>query len=156
MFNMAGEIVGIVSAIVSKSGGSEGLGFVATSNMARQLLLEQKSFWSGISGYFLTTQVAKILNVPPPGVGMVVQYVAKNSPAALMGLRGGTTKATLFDGETVILGGDIVLAVQGIPFSIKNYRGIQDLVTRLNPGDLVNIKLLRGGEHLELSTRKNP
>jgi S1-C subfamily serine protease len=156
MFNMAGEIVGIVSAIVSKSGGSEGLGFVATSNMARQLLLEQKSFWSGASGYFLTSQIAKILNVPPPGVGMVIQYVAKNSPAALMGLRGGTTKATLSDGETVILGGDIVLAVQGIPFSIKNYERIQEVVSRLNPGDLVNVKLLRGGEHLELSTKKNP
>ena len=156
MFNMAGEIVGIVSAILSKSGGSEGLGFVATSNMARQLLLEQKSFWSGVSGYFLSSQLAKILNVPSPGVGMVVQYVAKNSPAALMGLRGGNTKATLFDGETVILGGDIVLAVQGIPLSIKNYEKIQDVMSRLNPGDLVHVKLLRGGEHLDLSTKKNP
>ena len=156
MFNMAGEIVGIVSAIISKSGGSEGLGFVASSNIARQLLLEQRSFWSGVSGSFITNESAKLLNVPPPGVGLLVQYVAKNSPAALMGLRGGTTKATLFDGETVILGGDIVLAVQGIPLSIKNYERIQDVVSRLNPGDLVNVKLLRGGERVELSTKKNP
>jgi S1-C subfamily serine protease len=154
MFNMAGEIVGIVSAIISKSGGSEGLGFVATCNMARQLLLEQKSFWSGVSGYFITDESAKVFNVPPPGVGMLVQYVAKNSPAALMGLRGGITKAT-FDGENVVLGGDIVLAVQGIPFSIKNYEKIQDVVSRLKPGDLVNVKILRGGEQLELSARKN-
>jgi S1-C subfamily serine protease len=103
MFNMAGEIIGIVSTIISKSGGSEGLGFVATSNMARQLLLEQKSFWTGLSGYFITNDSAKLLNVPPPGVGVLVQYVAKNSPAALMGLRGGTTNAT-FDGENVIDG----------------------------------------------------
>jgi S1-C subfamily serine protease len=69
MFNMKGEVVGVVSAIISNSGGSEGLGFVATSNMARQLLLEQKSFWSGVSGYFITNESAKLLNVPPPSVG---------------------------------------------------------------------------------------
>jgi len=155
MFNMAGEIVGIVSAIVSKSGGSEGLGFVATSNMARQLLLERRSFWSGVSGHFITNESAKILNVPLPGVGMLVQYVAKNSPAAQMGLRGGTTKAT-FEGENVVLGGDVVLAVQGIPWSIKNYEKIQEIVGRLNPGDLVRVKILRSGEQLELSARKNP
>jgi S1-C subfamily serine protease len=120
MFNMAGEVVGIVSTIISKSGGSEGMGFVATSNMARQLLLEQRSFWTGVSGYFIANESAQVLNVPPPGVGMLVQYVAKNSPAALMGPRGGTMKAT-FEGENFVLGGDIVLTVQGIPFTIKNY-----------------------------------
>ena len=155
MFNMAGEIVGIVSVIVSKSGGSEGLGFVATSNMARQLLLEQKSFWSGVSGYFLTSQLAKILNVPPPGVGMLIQYTAKSSPAALMGLRGGTTTATV-QGENVILGGDIILAVQGIPLSMKNYETIQHVVSRRNPEDIVRVKVLRAGEQLELSSKKNP
>ena len=155
MFNMAGEIVGIVSAIVSNSGGSEGLGFVATSNMARQLLLERRSFWSGVAGYFITNKVAKVLNVPPPGAGMLVQYVAKNSPAAQMGLRGGTTKAT-FEGENVVLGGDVILAVQGIPWSVKNYEKIQEVVGRLNPGDLVRVKILRSGEQLELSARKNP
>src|SRR6266545_2366996 len=109
MFNMVGEIIGIVSTIISKSGGSEGLGFVASSNIALKLLLEQKSFWSGVSGYFITDDSAKLLNIPPPGVGMLIQYIAKNSPAALMGLRGGTTSATV-QGENVILGGDVVLA----------------------------------------------
>jgi S1-C subfamily serine protease len=155
MFNMAGEIVGIVSSIISKSGGSEGLGFVATANMARQLLIEQKSFWTGVSGYFITNASAKLLNVPAPGVGLLVQYVAKNSPAALMGLRGGTTQAA-FDGENVILGGDIVLAVHGIPFSIENYDKIRALVNRLDPSDLVSVKILRRGEQLELTTRKHP
>jgi S1-C subfamily serine protease len=155
MFNMAGEVVGVVSAIISKSGGSEGLGFVATSKMALKLLLEQKSFWSGISGYFITNESAKLLNVPPPGVGMLVQYIAKHSPAALMGLRGGTTNATV-EGENVILGGDVILAVQGIPFSMKNYERIQAVVSRLNSGDLVDVKILRGGEQLELKAVISP
>jgi S1-C subfamily serine protease len=50
MFNMTGEVIGIASHNISKSGGSEGLGFVVTINMARRLLLEQRSFWSGMSG----------------------------------------------------------------------------------------------------------
>jgi S1-C subfamily serine protease len=154
MFNMAGEIVGIVSAIISKSGGSEGLGFVATSNMARQLLLQRRSFWGGLSGYFITRESAKVLNVPPPGEGMLIQRVAKNSPAALIGLKGGTTRATI-GGENLVLGGDIILEVQGIPFSIKNYKKIRDLMT-LGPADAIRVKILRGGEQLELKAVTSP
>jgi serine protease Do len=130
------------------------VGFVATSNVARQLLLEEKSFWSGVSGYFLNNEIAKILNVPPPRAGMLVQYVAKNSPAAQIGLRGGTTK-TIFDNESVVLGGDIVLTVQGIPWTIKNYDKIRDVVNRADPGSLITVKILRGGEQLELKAKKD-
>lgn len=45
MFNWKGEVIGIVSNILSRSGGFEGIGFAATSKMAR-LLLEQEPFWS--------------------------------------------------------------------------------------------------------------
>jgi len=152
MFNMSGEIVGIVSHIISKSGGSEGLGFVVTSNMARQLLFERKSFWSGLSGYFITKDFARVFNVPPPGVGMLVQRVAKDSPAAQIGLRGGTVRATV-EGENLVLGGDIILEVQGISFDVENYQKIQELVSRLGPKDSIELKVLRGGERLELSEK---
>jgi serine protease Do len=49
MFSMKGEVVGIVSHNISNGGGSEGLGFVVTLNTAKQLLLEKKSFWSGLT-----------------------------------------------------------------------------------------------------------
>jgi S1-C subfamily serine protease len=155
MFNMAGEIIGIVSAIISKSGGSEGLGFVATSNMARRLLLEQRSFWGGVSGYFLMGKYARIFNVPPPGAGMLIQYVAKDSPAARVGLQGGTMRATI-DGENLVLGGDIVLAVEEIPFNVKNYEKIREILTQLDRGDAIRVKILRGGEQLELKAVTTP
>lgn len=44
MFNMDGEVVGIVSRIVSRSGGFEGVGFAVTSNVAQKLLFDNKSF----------------------------------------------------------------------------------------------------------------
>lgn len=150
MFNMAGEIVGIVSHIISKSGGSEGLGFVVTSNMARRLLFERRSFWSGISGYFITKDFSMVFNIPPPGVGMLLQRVAKDSPAAVIGLQGGTVKATI-EGKSVVLGGDIIVEVQGIPFGIENYQKVQEIVSRLGPEDIVRVKILRGGEQLELN-----
>src|SRR5262249_16692902 len=43
MFNMASEVIGIVSQNISKSGGSEGLGFVVTINTAQKLLVERKT-----------------------------------------------------------------------------------------------------------------
>jgi S1-C subfamily serine protease len=71
MFSMAGEVIGIASHNISKSGGSEGLGFVVTINMARRLLLEQRSFWSGMSGVIIGGQVARALNLPQE-VGLMV------------------------------------------------------------------------------------
>jgi S1-C subfamily serine protease len=149
MFNMAGEVVGIVSAIISKSGGSEGLGFAATSNMARRLLLDQRSFWGGLSGVLLAGDSARIFNVPPPGVGMLVQHVARGSPAAAIGLQGGSARATI-EGENLILGGDIVLAVQGIPLEIGNYERIRAALSRLGPGESIRVRILRKGEQFEL------
>src|SRR5262249_45995825 len=47
MFDMNGAVIGLVSHNISKSGGSEGLGFVVTVNTAKKLLLEKRSVWSG-------------------------------------------------------------------------------------------------------------
>src|SRR5260370_23701523 len=86
MFNMTGEVIGIASHNVTKSGGSEGLGFVVTINMARRLLLEQRSFWSGMSGGIVGGQVARALNLPQ-AVGLMVQHDGADLPAARMDSR---------------------------------------------------------------------
>jgi S1-C subfamily serine protease len=113
MFSMTGEVIGIVSHNISKSGGSEGLGFVVTRNTAKQLLLEKRSFWSGLEGQFLPDDVADLLNLPANATGYIVKSVAKGSPGEAMGLRGGT-KVVVLDGREFVLGGDIVLQVQGV------------------------------------------
>ena len=76
MFNMAGEVLGIVSYIISKSGGFEGLGFAVAANVAREMVLERGAPWHGIDGLFLTEELVKILNLPGPGV--LVQRVVPN------------------------------------------------------------------------------
>lgn len=149
MFGMAGEVVGIVSHIISKSGGFEGLGFVVTSNMARRLLIERKSFWSGLDGFLLSGDLAKALNVPQPA-GLLVQRVAQDSPAASIGLRAGTMTATI-DGQTFLAGGDIILEVAGIPIGERaSYEKVLERLGQLHPGTPITITVLREGRTVEL------
>src|SRR5439155_12239637 len=104
MFDMAGQVIGIVSHNISKSGGSEGLGFVVTINTAKKLLLEQRSFWSGLEGRLLSNELADVLNLPPKTLGYLVKTVARGSPGEVIGLRGGS-KVAVIDGETLVVGG---------------------------------------------------
>jgi serine protease Do len=153
MFNMQGEVIGIVSHIVSKSGGFEGLGFVVTSNLARRLLLERNPFWSGVEGFLVSGEMARVFNVPQPA-GLLVQRVASHSPAARLGLRPGTLTA-LIDGEPMVVGGDIILEVQGVPIipDGSSYTVIRERLTGLKSGDKLVITVLRDGHKEELSTK---
>jgi len=152
MFNMAGQMIGIVSHNISKSGGSEGLGFVVTLNTARQLLLEKRSFWSGLEGLVLTDELADLLNVPDRSAGFIVKTVAKGSPGDQIGLRGATQVATI-SGREVPLGGDIILAVQGVSASAANVGRIRDAMNQLASGAPFVVRILRAGAVLELTGR---
>jgi S1-C subfamily serine protease len=153
MFNMAGEVIGIASHNITKSGGSEGLGFVVTVNMARRLLLEQRSFWSGMSGVIVGGQVARALNLPQP-VGLMVQQVAADSPAARMGLRPGVIPATI-EGKAFLLGGDIILAVQERELGSETYEALQARLRSLPSGSTISVAILREGRSVTLSAVKD-
>ncbi len=150
MFNMAGEVIGVVSHIISKSGGSEGLGFVVTINTARQLLLERRAIWSGIEFYLLTERQAAVLNLPQPG-GMLVKVVAKDSPADQAGVRAGVVPATI-DGQEMVLGGDIILAVAETPITdAMGAAKIRQHLASLAPNTPFKIRVLRLGKIVELT-----
>ncbi|HEY3065488.1 MAG TPA: trypsin-like peptidase domain-containing protein [Methylomirabilota bacterium] len=151
LFNMAGEVIGIVSHNISKGGGSEGLGFVVTANTARQLLLERRSLWSGLEGQLLTDRQGDILNLPPSTLGYIIKIVAKGSPADAMGLRGGTTTATI-DGDTLVVGGDIILSVAGIQIrGGADVAKIREAMNSLRSGQAYKVTVLRSGRVLELT-----
>lgn len=149
MFSMKGEVVGIVSHIISKSGGFEGLGFVVTSNMAKRLLFERRSFWTGVSGVFLSGELARALNLPQ-AAGVLVERVAARSPAAQIGLRGGTLPATI-ENRKLMLGGDVILEVVGVPVQdLVTYQQMQERMAQLRAGDEVTVRVLRDGRVVEL------
>lgn len=156
MFNLAGEVIGVVSRIVSRSGGSEGLGFVVTSNMARRLLFAEPTVWSGLEGYLLTGEMARVFNVPATHAGLLVQRVARDSPAERFGLRGGDLPAVIA-GEKLVVGGDIVLAVEGIALGEQDaYENIRKrmIETRDRNGSL-RVTALRAGAIVELTGAVN-
>jgi S1-C subfamily serine protease len=150
MFNMAGDVIGVVSHIISRSGGSEGLGFVVTSNMARRLVLEQRSMWSGLEGFVLTDDLAGAFNLPQER-GVLVQRIAENSPAQMIGLQPGSLRANI-EGESLLIGGDIILEVQGINITTEDAREqIRNTMRRVKPGEEVSVTVWRKGQREKLT-----
>jgi len=151
MFNMKGEVIAVVTNILSRSGGSEGLGFAVTSKAARQVL-EQKSLWFGLDGILIGGDVAKALNLPQPA-GILVQHVSEGSPAWRQGVRAGTLRTSVA-GEDMLLGGDVLLEINGI--AVTAAEGTVDQIyaslSQLKSGERLRSKVLRAGQVIELST----
>lgn len=148
MFNMKGEVVGIVSSILSRSGGFEGIGFAVSSNTARRLMTERPP-WTGLEGLMLSGEEAALFNLPQPA-GLLVQRVAPGSPAATMGIRGGAVEATIA-GEEILLGGDVILEVGGIKLSEKDAAArIRSAISGRQTGEKIAVVVLRGGSRAEL------
>jgi len=148
MFNMRGEVLGIVSYILTQSGGFEGLGFAVTSNVVRDVLFDRRMFWSGMTGLMLEDGVAAAFNIPQQA-GYLVQRVAHGSPAEDMGLQPGVLPVTVGD-RTILLGGDVILAVEGIEMSRAGFAAIRRRLSELREGEPFRVQVLRGGRRTEL------
>ena len=151
MFNMQGEIVGIVSHIFSRSGQFEGVGFAVSSKTVEDLLLGRRSPWSGISFFGLSGMLARVFNLPQE-TGVLVQRVASKSPGEKLGLRPGFLPAKIGDQE-LLLGGDIILEVDGIQVGDpKTEETIRNHLDDLAPGTEVTVTVFRQGQMLTLTT----
>lgn len=149
MFNMKGEVVGIVSYILSESGGFQGLGFAATSNMATKLLLEEKGVWFGVDGVLLSGGMARIFNLPQSG-GILIQKVADQSPGSMMGLQGGIYSLEI-EGEKFIVGGDIILTILGRKIEgEESMINLREQMKALKKGDKMDLTVMRGGKVVDL------
>jgi serine protease Do len=112
LLNSKGQVIGIASQIISESGGSQGIGFVVPINTAKALLSFKDRFWLGIEGIYLNEEgVAKLLNRDIKG-GLLIERVAKGSPADKAGLLGGSVPAQML-GRDFLLGGDLVISFGG-------------------------------------------
>lgn len=145
MFNSKGEVIGIVSFILSQSGGFEGVGFAVAITPAQKMLFESNALWTGFEGYFLDEKLAEILNVPQNS-GLLVQRVTDNSIASKIGMKGGYLKFNYF-GDEILLGGDIILNVMGISCdSPHNFETIKEKIKGLEKGKPVFMTIFRKGE----------
>ena len=150
MFTRSGELIGIVSHNISKSGGSEGLGFVVTANTVQKLLVEQHRRWYGVDLVLITGAMAQALSVPQVG-GFLVKQVVKNSPAGQLGLRGGD-RIGIVEGQKLVVGGDVLLSVQGATVASNEdmVKALKALET-LQPGQKLRVTVFRDKKVQELS-----
>ena len=163
MFDMEGNVIGIVSSIMTHTGGSEGLAFATAANTAKQLLLQRNSFWSGIDGLVVTGAMAKALNLPQTA-GVLVQRIGDGSIGSQLGINPGILRATIH-GMDILLGGDVILSVNNIAIidprsaqslgsftSDENYERIYNSVSALKPGEPLVVTVFRDGKVLKLTT----
>ena len=163
MFDIDGNVIGIVSSIMSHSGGSEGLAFATAANTAKRSLLDQKPFWSGIDGLLVTGSLARALNLPQ-AAGVLVQRIGDGSIGSRLGINQGTLRVTI-QGTDILLGGDVILSVNNITIidprstqslgsltSDENYERIYNTVAALKPGDPLVVTVFREGKVLKLTT----
>lgn len=150
LFNMDGKIIGIATQIVTKNGTYEGMGFAVTAKTVKTLLLDQRSFWTGLEGYWLSGGVAQALNLPQAS-GLLVQRVASHSPASKLVLQAGTAPSSVGD-EKFILGGDIILSIQGVSLAEDHgYEHAHKVLATLKNGAVLSVTVLRAGKQISLS-----
>jgi serine protease Do len=153
VFNQAGEVVGIVSSVISDAEEFHGVGFAATINTARTLLLDRDPFLNGLEGVLVTGIVAKALNVPQ-SAGFLVTNVARESLAEQLGLLGGQVES-IIDNELLLIGGDVILKINGsaVTADRRAYRSLFSNIARSNMGSIVRCTVLRAGKVLDLSLK---
>lgn len=152
LLDSAGRLIGINTAIYSPSGASAGIGFavpVDTVNRVVPQLIAKGRYIRPALGIevdeMLNARLTRLLGVE----GVVVLRVLPDSSAAQAGLKGATLAP---DGSLVP--GDIILAVNGKPV-----RSVAELFSRLDDfqvGDVVTLRLLRGGRPVELAVTLMP
>jgi S1-C subfamily serine protease len=161
LLNYEGQVVGVTTAIVSDS---QGLGFaIPSSAILREIksLVTEGTYnqhpWIGASGTDMTYEIAKAMNVNET-YGWLIAQVTSGGPADAAGLKGGTQQVTV-EGQPIIIGGDIVIALSGTRIT-----GMDDLSTFLEeytlPGQTIDVTIIRNGQdmtvQLKLGTRPSP
>ena len=143
MFNMAGEVIGINTAIYSPSGGSIGIGFAIPSSLARPVIEQlQKNGkvergWVGIRIQPVSDEIAESLGLDKAR-GALVTDVDQNSPAA---------KAKLQPG-------DVILSFDGKP--IERTRQLPRLVAETPADKTVKVMLWRDGKESSVDVKIGP
>jgi len=150
IFDMQGKVIGIVSSILTQSGGFDGIGFAAAINPAREILFENSPFWTGFEGLFISEALSSVFNVPAKG-GLLVQRVLSNSIADKAGLKGGWLKANIL-GSDIWVGGDIILSIDHESCdSPHNFNDIKAHIKEMTGGETINMKVLRSGKIIDIA-----
>ena len=138
LVDTSGNLLGINTAIYSRSGGSLGIGFAIPVSTARQVMEglirdgQVTRGYIGVEPRDLTPEIAKTLNLDVRR-GVLITGVAQNGPAAEGGMRPG----------------DVVTAIAGK--SVANTSQLLNTVAALKPRQPAQVQVQRGGESVDLN-----
>jgi serine protease Do len=148
--NDEGQVIGVTAAIESPVGVSAGIGFAVPSAIVQKVvpvLIKSGHYnwpWLGLSGGDLDPSLAKAMGLNPNQRGALLGDVVAGGPADKAGLHG-SSKQVSIQGQTVNVGGDVIIAVNGQPVN-----GFDDVVAYLSDnaevGQTVNLTILRQGK----------
>ena len=137
-FNLAGDVIGVNTAIASPNGGSVGIGFAIPSNLAKQVVADLRKNgrvergWIGVGIQTVTPEIASSLGLGDP-TGSLVASVQPKGPAAAGGIQQGDVILS-FDGQTV-----------------HETRELPRIVAETPAGKTVNVDVWRDGARKTIS-----
>ena len=140
LVDVAGNLLGINTAIYSRSGGSLGIGFAIPVTTARQVmegLIKDGRVvrgWIGVEPRDLTPEIAKTLDLPVRQ-GVLIAGVVQNGPASEGGVRPG----------------DVVVRIAGTPVTSQSQ--LLNAVAALKPRELATISVQRGDTALDVKVK---
>lgn len=140
LVNLKGEVIGINSAILSRSGGSQGVGFSIPINLAKRVMADIIDngrvirTWIGVTIQPVTQDIANSVGLKNIS-GSLVSEVLEDSPAEKAGLKTG----------------DIILKVNNK--EISNTSKLQLNISSRNPGDIIKLSVLRNDKVKPISIK---
>ena len=134
LVDMAGRLVGVNTAILTSSGGSNGIGFAVPANLVRQVAAQAEAGrtelarpWAGAETQTVTGELAEAMGLARPG-GVLLRLLHRLSPFAEAGLRRG----------------DVVTGVDGR--AVNSPQELEFRLAALGVGGAAEVAFLRGGE----------
>ena len=137
LFNVEGEVIGINTAIFSQTGGSVGIGFAISSNLAKRVTTQLAEYgttrrgWLGVFIQEVTPDIAESLGLDE-ATGALVSTVNESSPAQAAGLEPG----------------DVIISFDGK--AIEKMRDLPRIVAETEIGATVAVELIRNGSRMSV------
>jgi serine protease Do len=137
LINLSGEVIGINTAIISRSGGSQGIGFAIPSNTVRTALESLLKKGRIIRGYLgIVMRVAQPGQTPPPSAeGVVVDEIVPRSPAE----------------DAHLQKGDVIRKFDGR--EVKSFADLRNLVSQVDLDKKIELEIVRDGKPMTVATQ---
>lgn len=158
LLEATGKVIGVNSQIATANGqgGNVGIAFAVPIDEARRVIPDLKKSgrvdraYLGVTTVTLTEAIAEELNLDRGIEGALVQEVVSAGPADKGGIRAGSSQATV-DGQTIVLGGDIIVNVDGK--AIKTNADVAAAIEDDKVGETIQITVQRRGDSKTLRVK---